>query len=839
MNTWVPNNNGFFINNFREKLEKNGFLKSDIDNIVKNSQDALSKTIDPNNPGVNNETFKTNLVLGYIQSGKTTSMEAVSCMARDNGFRLMIILSGNVSNLAGQTQKRVYKSLDQFGWSRVEIGNKIDYSKTISILKQLVDSDKSLFVEEYEKPSMLIVTKKTWKSVEHVTKIFEKGIESGIDLSKIPTIIFDDEADHYSLDGYTRTKKKDFKKFNEAKKHIVEKGETLESLAIKFHVSVDTIKYLNFLENDENNEINEGDEILIEKPETTTHRKIKRLRQLLPQHSYLGYTATPVANFLIAKVNHLSPQSATILEPGSQYTGAKFFFGNLENKKNHVKIIKEKKTDLEVKPDSLTEAIKVFLIGVAQGLMNNEHLKKKTRSMLIHPSVNIEIHKNWYGWVKGELQRYQKAFYSKGKNIKDPNSKIDIDYIELEKEFLIVHESLNKTEKNLKPWNDEFIKKMLRAIDIVLPEVTLFNRSEGKPIPTIEWGEDSVYARILVGGIGLERGYTIGGLTVSYITRETGTDDIIYQRARFFGYHKPYIGFVRMYLPKVLEESFSLQQENEVIVREKINEIIKKNGDLRKDLKRSFPFAGKTGPARNNIIENNLKKFPYGGIISDHRAHHLDSYRQDINREVYNKLSNLGKKIKFSEISDHEYAPNLNNIDVIRNLSLNEISENYLKELNYYDDTSEDDYSIITDLTDWRKFQTDKEDLEIAVVIMNDDDDNFKRRVDKYLFESNDSSIPIESGANKSRPGHAYLHYEFMIDQQPKWYHTPSKDSPYGTPIEGNKRMKANKIATIQLYKFDIRSQKDQGDEILVKDVPYFRLYIPKILGKGFKEINN
>ena len=96
-------------------------------------------------------------------------------------------------------------------------------------------------------------------------------------------------------------------------------------------------------ENDENKEIKEGDEILIEKPETTTHRKIKRLRQLLTQHSYLGYTATPVANFLIAKVNHLSPQSATILEPGSQYTGAKYFFGNLKNKNYHIKIIEDKK----------------------------------------------------------------------------------------------------------------------------------------------------------------------------------------------------------------------------------------------------------------------------------------------------------------------------------------------------------------------------------------------------------------------------------------------------------------------------------------------------------------
>ena len=122
----------------------------------------------------------------------------------------------------------------------------------------------------------------------------------------------------------------------------------------------------------------EGDKLLIERPETTTHRWIKRLRQLLKQHSYLGYTATPVANFLIAQVNHLSPQSATILEPGSLYTGAKFFFGTEENKKNHIKIIKEENTSKnDVKPESLTEAIKFFIVGVAQGLINNEHKKKK------------------------------------------------------------------------------------------------------------------------------------------------------------------------------------------------------------------------------------------------------------------------------------------------------------------------------------------------------------------------------------------------------------------------------------------------------------------------------
>ena len=108
------------------------------------------------------------------------------------------------------------------------------------------------------------------------------------------------------------------------------------------------------------------------------------------------------------------PQSATILEPGSLYTGAKFFFGTEENKKNHIKIIKEENTSKnDVKPESLTEAIKFFIVGVAQGLINNEHKKKKTRSMLIHPSVNRPVHKQWHGWVTVNFKDITKLFILK------------------------------------------------------------------------------------------------------------------------------------------------------------------------------------------------------------------------------------------------------------------------------------------------------------------------------------------------------------------------------------------------------------------------------------------
>ena len=169
----------------------------------------------------------------------------------------------------------------------------------------------------------------------------------------------------------------------------------------------------------------------------------------------------------------------------------------------------------------------------------------------------------------------------------------------------------------------------------------------------------------------------------------------------------------------------------------------------------------------------------------------------------------------------------------LTNISVTQLADQFIEFINSAKKINLDLASEYLLMATWLAY------LKSKLLLPQDDEDNFKRRVDKYLFESKDSSIPIESGANKSRPGHAYLHYEFMTDPQPKWQPTPSKDSPYGTPHDGNKRMKANKIATIQLYKFNIHSLKEQGDELLLEKVPYFRLYIPKILGKGFRETKN
>ena len=75
--------------------------------------------------------------------------------------------------------------------------------------------------------------------------------------------------------------------------------------------------------------------------------------------------------------------------------------------------------------------------------------------------------------------------------------------------------------------------------------------------PHINW-QDS-YSWILVGGQSMDRGFTVEGLTVTYMPRNIGVGnvDTIQQRARFFGYKRSYLGYCRVFLDQVTIDSYN------------------------------------------------------------------------------------------------------------------------------------------------------------------------------------------------------------------------------------------------------------------------------------------
>ena len=53
----------------------------------------------------------TGLVLGQVQSGKTLSFTAVAAMARDNGYRVVIVITGTTTTLLDQSVNRLRRDL--------------------------------------------------------------------------------------------------------------------------------------------------------------------------------------------------------------------------------------------------------------------------------------------------------------------------------------------------------------------------------------------------------------------------------------------------------------------------------------------------------------------------------------------------------------------------------------------------------------------------------------------------------------------------------------------------------------------------------------------------------
>ena len=80
----------------------------------------LSKCINPSKDS-SKITNSTGIAMGLIQSGKTGSMEMLSHLARDNGYKIVIILSGLVGSLTEQTKERIFSSTNGINWRRIFI----------------------------------------------------------------------------------------------------------------------------------------------------------------------------------------------------------------------------------------------------------------------------------------------------------------------------------------------------------------------------------------------------------------------------------------------------------------------------------------------------------------------------------------------------------------------------------------------------------------------------------------------------------------------------------------------------------------------------------------------
>ena len=262
----------------------------------------------------------------------------------------------------------------------------------------------------------------------------------------------------------------------------------------------------------------------LQEQESTTYARIAALREQFPHHSYLLYTATPQAPLLISRIDALSPDFGAVLTPGEHYVGGKEFF--IEGNEKYIELIPasdvpDRDDRPSSPPESLMEALRGFFVGVAIGLYEGDDQRGKNRSMMIHPAIAKDDHLMFARWAR-QLKDDWAAILDDEEHT---------EHTALLDKFRDAFDGLGRTYK-LDFDFDEIAPFLYGAVSETAVE-ELNTRSKIR-IPTVDWKGD--YSWILVGGIGLDRGFTVEGLTVSYMPRSIGVGnaDNIQQRARFF-----------------------------------------------------------------------------------------------------------------------------------------------------------------------------------------------------------------------------------------------------------------------------------------------------------------
>lgn len=180
---------------FRGVLEAEGKLA--LDQIHKEVHQSSGKVLAHTNDPTDKTWSTRGLVVGYVQSGKTTNFTAVVAKAVDNGYNLVIILSGIHNGLRSQTQKRLDKQLFQAeatgeGWIRLTEAKK-DFQKRTESLASAIPGPT-------QRKALAIVAKKNKAPLGKLKDWIKAAQNTSGGLRNVKALVIDDEADQATVD---------------------------------------------------------------------------------------------------------------------------------------------------------------------------------------------------------------------------------------------------------------------------------------------------------------------------------------------------------------------------------------------------------------------------------------------------------------------------------------------------------------------------------------------------------------------------------------------------------------------------------------------------------------
>jgi hypothetical protein len=319
-------------------------------NIVQNVRSTYSRLLRQ----LTTESNHNSLLVGKVQSGKTSNLELLTALAFDNGYNLLIIYGGYDTELLRQCTERFGATFDSAsGDDIVESDTPIVFT-TNTVTKgsnPIACLTADFAVDLLEEGRRIIIT--CLKNSRVLSKV-NRLLRTLVNVPNIKPFIIDDEGDQASL--------------NTAKKK--EKG-------------------------------------------TPTYNAIKAMKDILGNPLYLSVTATPQANIFQDDISALIPASVHLIQPGVGYNGASIYHLS-ENE--IIQSIAEEQSSTTIS-DPLRKAIYYFIVASAIKQLMAEKKKEKLSDMIIHVDRKVSEHGALYSCVNDELKNIKAAFENKDDDV--------------------------------------------------------------------------------------------------------------------------------------------------------------------------------------------------------------------------------------------------------------------------------------------------------------------------------------------------------------------------------------------------------------------------------------
>lgn len=189
--TWMVNTDGYYATGVKNYLISDGIPEDGAETIIRNAAQVLSFCP---NPTSNEEKKLTGIVIGKVQSGKTSNFIALTALAFDNGYSHIVVLGGTKKILVKQNSDRINEYFEKM--------EGIIVLNTSEHRSKLTEKDINQFIEMGNK--VIIVALKIPSKIDFI----RKNVFSGDVLNEKPTLIIDDEGDEASLNTLVKKGKK-------------------------------------------------------------------------------------------------------------------------------------------------------------------------------------------------------------------------------------------------------------------------------------------------------------------------------------------------------------------------------------------------------------------------------------------------------------------------------------------------------------------------------------------------------------------------------------------------------------------------------------------------------